>query len=89
MVIHCWHYSCDKLFYLTISSAAAAEPIPIVQVTDCLCGCRQTFFSNRCFSFSDSFSLIFTKLGTQDLCANMQENCGTIKILILKIMENF
>jgi len=27
--------------------------------------------------YSYSFSLVLTKLGTQHLCVNMQENCGT------------
>jgi len=31
-------------------------------------------FSNR---YSCSFSLILTKLGTHDLCANIQKKCGT------------
>ena len=78
MVIHCWHYSCDKLFYLTISSTAAAEPIPIVQVTDCLCVCVDVvrlFFKS--LSSSNSLCLILTKLCTRDLCQYAKKDYGT------------
>jgi len=46
-----------------------------LHVTVCLFGCRHTFF--QIAAPRTVFCPVVTKLGTHDLCANMEKNCGT------------
>jgi len=69
----------------SFSSVAGAHSIG-----DCLSVCVDVvkLFSNCCISYS--FCLILTKLGTHDLCANMQKSLEDIfEVLILKFLAKF
>ena len=60
----------------------------VVSVIDIWMTVSSIFFLNRYSSYS--FSLIFTKLGTRDLCANTQNIVEHIfRILILKFLMHF
>ena len=71
----------------SIVSCAPVELIVLViDLSVCVDGIK--LFSNRYSSYS--FSLIITKIGTHDLCANAQKTVERIfEILILRFLVNF